>query len=90
MWLILKSRFITLFLALLTEAVAVWAVFYSKSLVLKLFLAFMAVLSANAHLMRLNRPPSWADIWWSWPLILLIIVGIATFVLAIAHFMGLL
>jgi len=88
MWLILKSRFTTLFLVLSAEAVALWAVFYSTSRALKLCLAFLAVWLANTHYERLGRPLGWVDLWWSWPLLLLSIVGVVFFVLIIAHFFG--
>ncbi len=88
MWPILKSRFATLFLVLVAEAVAVWAVFYSTSRYLKLFLAFLTVWLASRHQERLGRRLGLADLWWAWPILLLIIVGVVFFVLTIAHILG--
>jgi len=80
---------VTLAMVLLAEAAAVFGVFYSASLALKLFLAFVALCCAIVHHGQLGRRLRWTDVWWSWPLILLTIVGAAFFTLAAVHALGL-
>jgi hypothetical protein len=88
MWQILKSRSTTLLPVLVAEAFAVWSVFNSTSRALKLLLAFLAVWLAIRHQESLGRRIGWADLWWSWPLVFLTIVGVAFFVLTAAHVLG--
>jgi len=90
MWPILKSRFATLFLVLVAEAVALWALVYSRNRYLKLFLVFLTVWLASRHQERLGRRLGLTDLWWAWPTVLLIIVGVVFFALTVAHVLGLL